>query len=72
MLDKLSSLFSYAMTRISILLGVYYVFCKHPNSLNYVAKPLKKNKFFGNNIENGNNQRYYYKSFYIYKLINYR
>ena len=70
MLNKLDSFRSHAITKICTLVGAYYVFYRWPDTLDYVAKLLKKDKFFYDNIENMSNQRRYCrKSTYI--LTNY-
>lgn len=69
-LDKLSSFCSNIITKIQILVGAYYAFCKYLDILDYVAKLLKKDKFFYNNIKIVSNKRHHYKDF-AYKLTNY-
>lgn len=69
-LDKLSSFRSHATTKICTLISAYYVFYRRPDTLDYIAKLLKKDKFFYNNIENMDNQSHYHKSF-AYRLTNY-
>lgn len=71
MLDKLGSLCSYIITNIWLLVDFYYVFCKRPDILDYIAKLLKKEIFFYNNIKNMSNQKYDYRGFYAYKLTSY-
>lgn len=69
-LDKLDNFYSYAITKIRILVDVQYAICKLLHILNYVAKLLKNNNFFYNNIENVSNKKLYYKSFaYRLKII---
>lgn len=46
------------------------MFCRRPDTSNYIAKLLKKKKFLYNNIENMNNKKLYYKDF-ICELTNY-
>lgn len=52
MLDKLGSFCNHIITKIRTLIGVYYAFCRWPDTLNYIAKLLKKDKFLYGNIEN--------------------
>lgn len=71
MLDKLINFHSHAKKKIRILISAYYMFCKQSDILNYIIKLLEKDRFFYNNIKNISNQRYYYRSFHAYGLINY-
>lgn len=55
MVDKVCSFYNYAIMKIQMLVGTYYVFYRRPDILDYDAKLLKKNKFFCNDIENMSN-----------------
>lgn len=70
MLDKLDSLYSYAITKIQTLVSAYHTFCKKPDILDYFAKLLEKNKFLYNDIKNVSNKRHYYRGF-VCRLTNY-
>lgn len=61
----------YIITKTQILISVYYIICRYSDTLHYFAKLKEKDKFLCENITNVNNQRNYYKSFYIYELTNY-
>lgn len=61
---------NHTIIKIWSLICNHYAFCKWLNTLDYIAKLLKKENFFGNNIENMSNQSYYYRSF-TYRLTNY-
>lgn len=52
MLDKLDNFHSYTMTKIRKLVGIYYEFYRRPDTLDYVAKLLEKDKFFYDDIKN--------------------
>ena len=70
MLDKLGSFRSHAMTKIRTLVGAHYVFCKRPDTLDYVAELLEKDKFLYDDIKNVSNERHHHKGF-AYRLTNY-
>lgn len=55
MLDKLNSFRNYFITQSQILVDTDYVFRKQPNTSNYIAKMLKKDKFLSDNIQNMSN-----------------
>lgn len=57
MLDKLGSFYSYTITKIQIFINDNYAFYRLPNILDYVAKLLKKDKFFYNNMKNISNKK---------------
>lgn len=59
------------MTEIQTLVGAYYMFCKQPDTLDYIVELLEKNKFLCDDIKNVSNQNLYYKSFHAYELTNY-
>ena len=63
MLNKLSSFCSHATTKIQILVGAHYAFCRQLYTLDYIAKLLENNKFFYDDIENVNNEKHYHRGF---------
>lgn len=64
MLEKLVSFCSHAITNISTLISIYFIFCKSSNILKYIMIFLYNNRFFYDNIENMSNLNYYYKIFF--------
>lgn len=57
MLDRLGGFYSYAITDIWTLVGVYYAFGKRLDTSSYVADLLYKDKFLCDDIENMSNGR---------------
>ena len=70
MLDKLDSFRSHAMTKIRTLIDVHYVFCRWPDTSNYVAELFEMDKFLYDDIENMSNERHHHRGF-AYRLTNY-
>ena len=70
MLDKLGSFHSLAMIKIWKLVDAHYTFCRRPDTLDYIAELLEKDKFLCDNIKNVSNQRHHCRSS-AYRLTNY-